>query len=187
MNAGIWIGAIFGLGGTVVGGGLSIWATIIAQRQQARAARQLAIAHRVDTAVDSAIQMFFQIKQHIRGRPSEFETGAQERIQIWQNALIQHVNKLEPTLLRIRDETVRLRLSKIAELLAWPDLSEPAVGGSAGILPELCDDALDCLGRFVRDELLPDEGSGMVRAREVEALYLEMMEEAAREHEEGHH
>lgn len=187
MDAGVLVGAIFGLGGTIVGGGLSIWTTITAQRQQAQAARQLVIAQRVDTAVDSAIQMFFQIKQHIRGRPSEFEDGAPARLEVWQKALHQQVHKLEPTLLRIRDEALRLRLSKIAEFLAWSDMSEPGLGGSAGTLTDLCDHALECLGAFVRDEPVPVEGVGLTRARQVESLYLEVMAERAREYEEGYH
>ncbi|MGW2932941.1 hypothetical protein ACWDA7_13985 [Streptomyces sp. NPDC001156] len=187
MDAGVWVGAVFGVVGTLMGGGLSIWATVIAQRQQAQAARQLVIAQRVDTAVDSAIQMFFQIKQHVRGRPSEFQEGARQRIEVWQRALQQQVNKLEPVLLRIRDESFRLRLSKIAEFLAWPEVSEPALEGSAGILSELCDHALDCLGASVRDEPLPPEGIGLTRARRVETLYVAYMEELALEHEEGRH
>ncbi|MFB6752559.1 hypothetical protein ACFCX6_16690 [Streptomyces sp. NPDC056353] len=187
MDGSVWVGAIFGVGGTIVGGVLSLWATVIAQRQQAHASRQLAIAQRVDTAVDSAIQMFFQIKQHVRGRSSEFEEGAQSRIDLWQRSLQQQVNKLEPILLRIRDESFRLRLSKIAELLAWSDVSEPGLEGSPQILADLCDHALDCLGAFVRDEQLPPEGTGLTQARRVEALYSEHMEELALAYEEGHH
>ncbi|MFB6553861.1 hypothetical protein [Streptomyces sp. NPDC056405] len=187
MDAGVWVGAIFGLGGTLAGGGLSIWATIIAQRQQARAARELVISQRLDTAADSTIQMFFQIKQHIRGRPSEFEEGARDRIQLWQKILQQQVNKLEPVLLRIRDETLRLRLSKTAEFLAWSDTTEPGLGGSVGILTELCDHALDCLGAFAREEPIPPEGVGLTRARQVEARYTEYMEDLALDYERGYH
>ncbi|MGX1115727.1 hypothetical protein RKD37_001090 [Streptomyces ambofaciens] len=89
MDGSVWVGAIFGVGGTIIGGGLSLWATVIAQRQQTRASRQLVIAQRTDTAVDSAIQMFFQIKQHVRGRPSEFQEEAQQRIDVWQRSLQQ--------------------------------------------------------------------------------------------------
>ncbi|MGW4437029.1 hypothetical protein ACWELO_14895 [Streptomyces sp. NPDC004596] len=187
MDAGVWVGAIFGVVGTLMGGGLSIWATVIAQRQQAQAARQLAIAQRVDTAVDSAIQMFFQIKQHVRGRPSEFQEGARQRIEVWQRSLQQQVSKLEPILLRIRDESFRFRLSKIAELLAWPEVSEPALEGSPQILTDLCAHALDCLGALARDEQLPPEGSGLTRARRVETLHSEYLEELALEYQEGHH
>ncbi|MFC9219723.1 hypothetical protein ACFT8W_02710 [Streptomyces hygroscopicus] len=187
MDTGVWVGAIFGVCGTVIGGGLSIWATVIAQRQQALAARQLVIDQRVDTAVDSAIQMFFQIKQHLLGRPSEREAGGLEHIEIWRKSLRQQVHKLEPILLRIRDETVRLRLSKIAEFLAWPEVCEPGLEGSPAILADLCDDALGCLGAFVRDEPLPTEGRGLSQARRVEALHNEMMEERAREYEEGYY
>ncbi|MCX4587721.1 hypothetical protein [Streptomyces sp. NBC_01481] len=187
MDAGVLVGAVFGLCGTVVGGGLSIWASIIAQRQQAKAARQLVIAQRVDTAVDAAIQAFFQIKQHIRGRPSDHGEGAQQRNQVWQKALQQQVLKVEPTVLRIRDEAVRMRLDKIAELLSWPDVSEPGLGGSDGLFAALCDHALDCLGACARDEPLPEESRGLSQAREVEANYLEVMEERAREYQEGYH
>ncbi|MGX1115726.1 hypothetical protein RKD37_001089 [Streptomyces ambofaciens] len=96
------------------------------------------------------------------------------------------MNKLEPILLRIRDEPFRLRLSKIAELLAWSDISEPALEGSPQVLTELCDHALDCLGALVRDEQLPPEGAGLTRARRVETLYSEHMEELALAYEEGH-
>ncbi|MDX3233221.1 hypothetical protein [Streptomyces sp. ME19-01-6] len=188
MDAGVWVGALFGVCGTVVGGGLSIWATVIAQRQQAQAARQLVIDQRVDTAVDSAIQMFSQIKQQLLGRPSERESGGPERIELWRKALHQQVHKLEPILLRIRNETVRLRLSKIAEYLAWHDVSmTPELGGASGILTDLCDHALDCLGAFVRDEPLPKESTGLTKARATEALYLEEMEQRARDFLEGYH
>ncbi|MGW2832654.1 hypothetical protein, partial [Streptomyces sp. NPDC001286] len=103
---------------------------------------------------------FFQIKQHIRGRPLEFEEEASGRVQLWQKTLQQQVNKLEPIVLRIRDRALRLRLSKCAEFLAWPETSEPGLGGSAGNLTDLCDHALDCLG-FIREGPLPAEGVGL--------------------------
>ncbi|MEU2554127.1 hypothetical protein ABZ589_20975 [Streptomyces sp. NPDC013313] len=97
------------------------------------------------------------------------------------------MSKLEPILLRIRDEPFRFRLSKIAELLAWPEVSEPALEGSPQILTDLCAHALDCLGSLARDEQLPPEGSGLTRARRVETLHSEYLEELALEYEEGHH
>ncbi|MEU5030190.1 hypothetical protein [Streptomyces milbemycinicus] len=183
MDAGVWVGAIFGVCGTVVGGGLSIWATAIAQRQQAQAARQLVIDQRVDTAADSAIQMFFQIKQHVRGRPSERAERAREHIIVWEKALDQQVSKLEPVLLRIRDREFRLRLSQVAEFLAWRDVMEPQLGGSPDVLGQLCEHALECLGAFVRDEPLPPEEGGMSWARRVEQAYGEVMEGMAEVYE----
>jgi len=183
VDASVWVGAAFGLVGTGVGGGLSIWASITAQQHQARASRELVIAQRVDAAADSAIQMFFQIKQHVRGRPSEQAEGARERIKIWEKALRQQVSKLEPVLLRIRDREFRLRLSKVAEFLAWHEVMEPQLGGSPDVLSQLCDHALECLGAFVRDEPLPSEEGGMTWARRVEQTYGEVMEDMAEEYE----
>ncbi|MFH8389919.1 hypothetical protein [Streptomyces sp. NPDC018036] len=176
MDAGVWVGAIFGLGGTALGGGLSIWASISAQRNQATAARELVVSQRVDAAADSAIQMFFQIKQHARGRPTGGETEGHERLQRWEKSLQDQVSKLEPILLRIRDREFRLRLTEVAEFLAWSDITEPQLGGSVNILSALCDHALDCLGAFVRDEPLPAEEGGMVWARRVEHAYGQVME-----------
>ncbi|WP_369271123.1 hypothetical protein AB5J55_14760 [Streptomyces sp. R11] len=176
MDAGVWVGAIFGLGGTALGGGLSIWASISAQRHQAKAARELVVSQRVDAAADSVIQMFFQIKQHVRGRPPEGETEGHQRIQRWEKSLQDQVSKLEPILLRIRDREFRLRLTQVAEFLAWSDVTEPQLGGSVTILSALCDHALDCLGAFVRDEPLPAEEGGMAWARRVEHAYGEVME-----------
>ncbi|MFF1604963.1 hypothetical protein ACFVYV_47670 [Streptomyces mirabilis] len=176
MDAGVWVGAIFGLGGTALGGGLSIWASISAQRHQARAARELVVSQRMDAAADSAIQMFFQIKQHVRGRPTESEAEGHQRIELWEKSLRNQVSKLEPILLRIRDAEFRLRLTQVAEFLAWSDVTEPQLGGSINILSRLCDHALDCLGAFVRDEPLPAEEGGLAWARRVEHAYGEVME-----------
>ncbi|MFJ9634066.1 hypothetical protein ACIRU8_40910 [Streptomyces sp. NPDC101175] len=176
MDAGVWIGAIFGLGGTALGGGLSIWASISAQRHQAKAARQLVVSQRVDAAADSAIQMFFQIKQHVRGRPTESGSEGHLAIEQWEKSLQNQVSKLEPILLRIRDSEFRLRLTQVAEFLAWSDVTEPQLGGSVNILSGLCDHALDCLGAFVRDEPLSAEGGGLAWARRVEQAYGEVME-----------
>ncbi|MGP3924769.1 hypothetical protein [Streptomyces sp. 8N616] len=187
MEASVWISAVSGLAGTAVGGGLSIWASIAAQQHQARSARALMVAQKVDAAADAAIRMFFQIKQHIRGRPSVVGPNPRARMEAWDKSLQQQTGKLEPTLLRIRDQEVRLRLTEITYYLATREMSEPDFRGSFGLLEMLCDHALECLGAFIRDEQLPPEDSWMSHARQVEAMYDAYMEEQAREYEEGHH
>jgi hypothetical protein len=136
--------------------------------------------------MDSAVQGFFQVKQHFRGRPSEFEAGAQERIQAWEKALHKLVYKLEPILLRLRDSALRARLTEITGFLVWPEISDAQLGGSPAIIGELCDHALECLGNVLRDEPLPSEGTGLIRAHHVQAQLDAYMEEEAREWEALH-
>lgn len=186
VDASIWVGAASGVIGAATGGGLSIWASLVAQKFQARSNRESVVAQRIDAAADLAIKIFFEIKQHYRERPSDFQSGAREHIEVWFKSLKGQLHKLEPILLRLRNEELRVRLTTAVEYMTWKDLSERELGGSAAIISELCDHALECLGAFVRDEPVPEEGEAIRRARQVEATYLEIMEEEAREWERQH-
>lgn len=66
-------------------------------------------------------------------------------------------------------------------------MTEPGLGGSFGLLEQLCDHALDCLGAFVRDEALPPENRWMGEARQVETEWVEVMEDMAQDYEQGYH
>ncbi|MCE7079982.1 hypothetical protein [Streptomyces sp. ST2-7A] len=185
MDAAIWLGAASGVIGAATGGGLSIWASIAAQKVQARSNRDLIIAQKIDTAADSAIRILFGIKQHCRGMPLRIGNENPNRGTTWFKSLESQLEKLKVTLLHLRNEELRKRLEKIVDHLGFRDLTEPELGGHPFLIQELCDHALECLGAFVRDERIPEEGGAMMRAQAVEDAYIEIMEAEAEIWEQG--
>lgn len=168
----MWVGAIFGVVGTIVGGGLSIWTTLIAQRHQHRSARQQVIEQRIDAAADAAIEDFLFLKQHLQVGPL-FQV---ERGEDWEKTLKDRLSKVKTTLLRLRHKGLRDRLKGVTGFLdETPLIEDWQWGGSPDLPAQLCDHALECLGAFARDDLMPSLDQAMTTAARVEYGWFEQM------------
>ncbi|MEO3764592.1 hypothetical protein [Streptomyces sp. B8F3] len=170
MDASIWIGATFGLIGTIVGGAVSIATTIMANRLQAKAARQQVIDERIDSAAEVATSEFVRLKQHFWvGLGSGREV---ERNEAWEEALHDRLAALEPVLLRMRHRELRSRLHSVTEFLRHYSEIEDITWDGHPLLPQqLCEHALECLGAFVRDEPVPEPDRSFSQADHVEAVW----------------
>lgn len=177
VDSSVWVSALSGLLGTGVGGGLSIWATNVAQRQSAKNARQLVVAQQVDAAVDIVIKEMYMLKEHTQGEPRE-----RSRWPVWENSLRKRTSKLKTVLIRLRDQELRERLLKTMSFLdSDAPLTDRAWQGSDDIRVRLCNEALECLGSFVRDEEIPPPGVAFETATRIEREWFDQMTEEAEE------
>lgn len=176
MDGSVWVG----LAGTVVGGGLSIWASVVAQKRQTKATRDLRIEEKAEASANEAITQLYVIKQRARDFPQEHGgLGA------WQKELGRLAAEMEPAVLRLRDDALRER---IEEVLGYMDMiyeltDYPAHGGSLMLPSEVCRYGLDCLGAAVRNRPLPAPSPAMLKAREIDAFERERMAIAREEAE----
>ncbi|MEV8324059.1 hypothetical protein [Kitasatospora sp. NPDC056731] len=177
MDSSIWVPAIVSLAATVVGGGLSITASIVTQRQQAKSTRQLAVTQRSESLADRAIQELYALKEHVQLRPHRITMWSE-----WEAGLKNRTGTLRTTIIRLRDRELRERLTKTMELLDLSELMTQGVWGGSPLLPrQLCDHAIECLGAFVRNEPLPPAAEAFETAKRVELAWLENAAEQAME------
>ncbi|MEY9816332.1 hypothetical protein [Streptomyces albogriseolus] len=71
MDGSVWVGLAGTLVGTTIGGGLSIWASVVAQNRQAKGMRNLRTEEKAEAAADEAITQLYMIKQRARDFPRE--------------------------------------------------------------------------------------------------------------------
>ncbi len=153
MDGSVWVGAVFGLVGTGVGGGLSIWSSTMAQRQQIRNARDEQRRMRASSAVESALAELFEVQRDAR-RATPQETG--EEGQQRSRLLHDRVLKVQLLMQRVPDAGLRMRVREdtFFMLLSPPDDTRTRQERRVDII-ELCGDAVACLGAYLRDEPIP--------------------------------
>ncbi|MFJ4517469.1 hypothetical protein [Streptomyces sp. NPDC088816] len=176
MDGSVWVG----LAGTVIGGGLSIWASVVAQKRQTKATRDLRIEEKAEAAVEEAITQLYVIKRRAREHPQD-----RSGVSTWEQELSQLAVQMEPTVLRIRNKELRERIEEVLGYMGMiHDLTDyPVHRGSLMLPSEVCSYGLECLGAAVRGEPLPAPTASIRRAREIDAFIREQMAIAREEAE----
>ncbi|MGW7668209.1 hypothetical protein ACWGJX_13900 [Streptomyces sp. NPDC054775] len=148
MDASVWVVAVFGLVGTGVGGGLSVWSSAMTQRQQAARAREDRQQVRASTAVEAAMAELLEIQRDAR------RAGALDEAR--QQLLHERVLHVQILMQRVPDAALRTRVRQdtLFMPLAPPDDTRTSQERRADILL-LCADAIACLGAYLRTEPLP--------------------------------
>ncbi|MEU8837213.1 hypothetical protein [Streptomyces sp900116325] len=148
MEASVWVGAVFGLVGTGVGGALSIWSAAAAQRQQAAHAREERRQVRASAAVEAALTELFEIQRDARRAGPDSET---RRHQLHERVLNIQVlmQRVPDAALRdwVREATVFMPLSPAGDTRTWEDRRVDRM--------YLCADAIAALGAYLRVESTP--------------------------------
>lgn len=139
---------MFGLVGTGVGGGLSVWSSAMAQRQQAVRAREERQQVRASTAVEAALAELLEVQRDAR-RAGPLDEARQQLLH--ERAL--HVQVL---MQRVPDAALRTRVREATLLmpLAPPGDTRTSQERRVDIML-LCADAIACLGAYLRAEPLP--------------------------------
>ncbi|MEH0415975.1 hypothetical protein [Streptomyces sp. B21-083] len=166
MDGSVWVGLAGTLVGTAVGGGLSIWASVVAQNRQAKATRDFRIEEKAEAAVEEMIIQLYVIKQRARDLPQDNRGfGA------WDQELSQLAAQVEPTVLRIRDKELRERIEEVLGYMGMThELTDYLVHGGSLLLPwTVCSYGLECLGAAVRGEPLPEPTEPIRKARVIDA------------------
>ncbi|MFF3515467.1 hypothetical protein [Streptomyces sp. NPDC002573] len=148
MDASVWVGAVFGLVGTGVGGGLSVWSSAMAQRQQAVRAREEHQQMRAATAVEAALAELLEVQRDAR-RAGPLDEDRMHRL----HERVLHVQVL---MQRVPDAALRTRVrdDTLFMPLAPPEDTRTSQERRADIML-LCADAIACLGAYLRTEPLP--------------------------------
>lgn len=148
MDASVWVGAVFGLIGTGVGGGLSIWSSAMAQRQQTVRAHEERQQIRATTAVETALAELLEVQRDAR-RAGPLDDARQRLL----HERVLHVQVL---MQRVPDAALRTRVREdtLFMPLAPPDDTRTSQERRADTML-LCADAIACLGAYLRTEPLP--------------------------------
>ncbi|MFF1446332.1 hypothetical protein [Streptomyces sp. NPDC058295] len=166
MDGSVSVGLTGTLMGTAIGGGLSIWASVVAQNRQAKATRDLRIEEKAEAAAEEAITQLYVIKQRAWDLPQDNSGfGA------WDQELSQLAVQMEPTVLRIRNKELRERIEEVLGYMGMThELTDHPVHGGSLLLPWMvCSYGLECLGAAVRGEPLPELTEPIHKARAIDA------------------
>lgn len=148
MDASVWVGAVFGLVGTGVGGALSIWSTVMTQRQQAAQARQEQREARASTAMEEVLTELFEVQRDARRAGPDNEARRHllhERVLNVQ-VLMQRVPDADLRT-RVREDTFFMPLLPSGDSRTWEERRVDRM--------YLCADAIACLGARLRGEPMP--------------------------------
>ncbi|MFJ8871443.1 hypothetical protein ACIRD6_37570 [Streptomyces sp. NPDC102473] len=108
MDGSVWVGLGGTLAGTVIGGGLSIWASMVTQNRQMEATRDLRAAESSEASANQAITELYVIRQRARDFPQD--PGEWDA---WQEKLERLAAEVEPAVLRLRDDALRERIEEV--------------------------------------------------------------------------
>jgi hypothetical protein len=172
MDGSVWVGLAGTLVGTTIGGGLSIWASVVAQNRQAKTTRDLRIEEKAEAAVEEAITQLYLIKRRARETPQDHD-----ELDAWQEDLSRLAAETEPIVLRLRDEELRERIEEVLDYMSRVDELDGYLGHwrSAALTSEICQYGLDCLGSSIRNRPLPASSPAILKARDIDADIQEVM------------
>ncbi|MEU5030188.1 hypothetical protein [Streptomyces milbemycinicus] len=156
------LAGLFGFGGTVIGAGVSLWATLITQRQQAKAtadqreaAKISLINERSRTAGEKALSELYDLRRHITQRqrvlaPEDRETWLQAGEALADQAELEAglMPQAEEVRTRFREALEVTRASMYAEVRGSSDLPVESKANT--------DHAIDLLSAYMREEALPE-------------------------------
>ncbi|GAA1100699.1 hypothetical protein GCM10009577_23530 [Streptomyces javensis] len=154
MDAGVWVGAVTGLAGAVVGAGGSIGATLVTQRYQRTEARREQRERLATETAEAISREFVALHELARSYPAE---GAPEDVmRPYRLRSNEHHNSILLALHRLPDRALAERLGDVAVASAF------AFQGSEGSYQDRRQGAfsvpyegLSCLGAFLRGDPLP--------------------------------
>ncbi|WP_030257067.1 hypothetical protein [Streptomyces violens] len=161
MEASVWVGAVFGLVGTGIGGALSIWSAVMTQRQQAAHTREEQRQARASAAVEAALTELFEIQRDARRAGPDSETRRQQ--------LHERVLNIQVLMQRVPDAGLRDRVREASFFLPLSPAGDTRSREERRVdSMYLCADAIACLGAYLRAEAMPARTG---RVEEIRALW----------------
>ncbi|MFH9677381.1 hypothetical protein ACH4L5_34640 [Streptomyces sp. NPDC017405] len=156
MDSSAWVGAVFGLTGTVIGGTLSIWSTVAAQRRQARLARDEQRQTRAAAAAETALTELLEIERDARRAGPDDEARAR--------LLHERILSIQVLLQRVPDTYLRDRVTDSCLLMPLHPPQDTRTWEQRRVdRIHLCRDAVACLGAYLRGEVTPSPTEPIIR------------------------
>ncbi|MDT0495129.1 hypothetical protein RM717_32045 [Streptomyces griseus] len=164
MSTSVWIGALAGIVGTATGGALSIWSGRWTHRAQERTARTEQLRSRAAAAAEAALTELVEIHHDFRKARTPDEDEWRHRLRL----LHDRIAKVQVLLHSIPDAKLRTRVREDTFYmpLSPPDDRRTGSEKRASII-DLCNDAVVCLGAFLRDEELPERNARVEHIRDL--------------------
>ncbi|MGR6973210.1 hypothetical protein ACU639_27090 [Streptomyces cynarae] len=161
------LAGLMGFGGTLVGAGVSIWATVITQRHQVKTARDQRIEERGRAAGEKALTELYALRRHLI-EVSASSTPVEN--QSWARIAVDHVDRTEAAIaLMPGAHSVRERISEamdigtrellVARLLRAPEDVAVRALTSAAL------EAIDALSAYMRGEGIPEPSQWLLDCR----------------------
>ncbi|MDI5971064.1 hypothetical protein POF50_017220 [Streptomyces sp. SL13] len=159
MDSSVWVGAVSGLLGTGIGGGLSIWSTVMSRRHQIVDRREMEAQARGSGAIEKAMEYLLAVWRDARRAGEEDEVAGrllQERVLAVQILMqrVPHAGLRE----RVRIDTLFLPLSPPGDTRSWEVQRVDRIF--------LCADAIAALGAYLRGEPLPPPAERVTKMRD---------------------
>ncbi|MFJ2868481.1 hypothetical protein [Kitasatospora sp. NPDC087314] len=154
MDTGVWVGAIAGLVGALVGAGGSIATTLVNQRYQRAEARRTQRDRLTRETVDAISRELVALEELARKYPEE---GASESVmRPYRLAANEHNNRIDMELVRLPDRALADRLGDIlwASRLAFQSGEGTYLDRRTGAF-KIPYEGLSCLGAHLREDPLP--------------------------------
>ncbi|MFD8472034.1 hypothetical protein ACFV2E_08255 [Streptomyces globisporus] len=175
------LAAVFGLGGTLVGAGASVWATIVSQRHQARTAVTQRTEDRGRAAGEKALEELYTLRRFM----TEFTAArAREEGQPWRLTAKRHFDEAElAVMLMPNAREVQNRIEEVmgiagATLMVGQKHAQATDGME--LIREirhcrsLAVEAIQILSAYMRGDALPTPSHLVIKRREAEAHSEEM-------------
>lgn len=172
MDAAVWVGAVAGFAGALVGAGGSIAATLVAQRSQQAIARREQRERLVGETVEAISREFVSLHELARSYPDE--DAPEGVVRPYRLQANEHHNSILLALPRLPDRALAERIGDIlvASMLAFQGTEGTYRDRRQGAFSAPFE-GIACLGAFLRGDVLPPPTdytqAVMARRREREA------------------
>ncbi|MEV0492123.1 hypothetical protein [Streptomyces atratus] len=169
----IWLPAVFGLVGTLLGAFVSGAAAYFVQRHQAQAALDLRRTETEAAAIERLEKGLWEIRQYAQKAPdANVKHWSEDQRAKWGRPIDELTGPLSIAARGIRDSAVRARL---VDVLAMVDDSSTMTRHAHPVryIRPLVEHALDCLGALRRGEGAPPPDEAFTQLKELrEAQYV---------------
>lgn len=159
------LAALMGLGGTLVGAGVSMWATVLTQRYQAKTGKADRVEQLGRAAGERALAELYALRRHL----GECRADAiPEDRQPWRKIAKDHMDEAELAVGLIpQGDQVRERLEEVLNVTHYGmTRREQSLIRQLGSTRSGASEAIGLLSAFLRGDPLPERSPGVERFRE---------------------
>ncbi|MER6955022.1 hypothetical protein [Streptomyces sp. NPDC000618] len=168
----VWLPAVFGLVGTLLGAFVSGAAAYAVQKHQARSALELRRTESEMAAVERLEAGLWKLRQYIKQAPEQsVKRWSEEDRAEWGIPIADRIGPLSIAARRIGDDDLRARLVDAFVMIGdWGAMTSRV--HPIRYIPPIVEHALDCLGAWHRGENIPPPDYAFTQFKELrEARY----------------
>lgn len=163
------LAALMGFGGTLVGAGVSMWATVLTQRHQTKTGRADRVEQLGRAAGEKALAELYALRRHLGECKAD---SIPEDHQPWRKIAKDHMDEAELAVGLIpQGDQVRERLEEVLTATYYGMTQrEQSLIRQLGSTRSGASEAIGLLSSFLRGDPLPERSPGVERFREQRAV-----------------